>query len=164
MILCLMWADTTMMCDGEVGNMEEQRSVCTVERGRTEDPTAVTGGERAEINRGTSRCLVELAGWYATARSLNRCSLAPKHDNSLGSPWLWATMEAQDERQFTFWIGPSQRTTMVCDAIEGHVWVIGPDAVMAHVTTEGHKDLWSVLQPEAMLMSVNCAAATAMLI
>ena len=44
---------------------------------------------------------------------------------------------------------------MVCDAIEGHVWVIGPDAVMAYVTTEGHKDLWSVLQPEAMLMSME---------
>ena len=26
---------------------------------------------------------------------------------------------------------------------------------MAYVTTEGHKDLWSVLQPEAMLMSMG---------
>lgn len=53
---------------------------------------------------------------------------------------------------------------MVCDAAEGHVWFIGTDSVVAHVTTEGHKDLWSVLQPEAMLMSMDCAATTAMLI
>lgn len=59
-------------------------------------------------------------------------------------------MEAQDEKQFPFWIGFPQRNTTVYDATESHVCISGPDAAMDHVTNEGHKDLWSVLQPEAM--------------
>lgn len=42
-----------------------------------------------------------------------------------GSLWLWETMEARDEEQFTFWIVSLQRVTVVRDAAGGHVDVCG---------------------------------------
>lgn len=70
----------------------------------------------------------------------------------LGSPWLWATMEAWDAEWFSFLIGPlggSSGSVMppeVCIDIRG-LW--------CHNRPWGF--LWSMLQRECMLVSVGCA-------
>ena len=55
--------------------MEEQSSVCMVERGRTKDQKAVTGIEKAEADEGTCSCPVGLSGLCAATWSL--CILSP---------------------------------------------------------------------------------------
>lgn len=59
-----------------MAKMEEQNSVCMVERGRTKDTiAAVTGIEEAKVDGGTCSCPVGLPGSYAASWSLCTLSL-----------------------------------------------------------------------------------------
>lgn len=65
-------------------------------------------------------------------------------------------MVALDEKWFTFWFGPLQRTTVVSDATEGHLVT---DAAGGQIDVCGlcyHLMLCG--QPEAMLISVERVA------
>lgn len=99
---------------------EERSDVCTERQNWSQD--CGDRWEGAEADTGTCRFPVGPTGWCAAAWSLCRHRLSPQtHCQVVGSPWLCSLMEAQDEKQFTFWIGPPRRTTVVHDAHKGHV-------------------------------------------
>jgi hypothetical protein len=109
-----------------------------METGRTKDVMAVTG-EREGWGCHHSVGLV-----WAMCNSLELMQMQIQPWICLPpvqSPWLWAMTEVHKEESFTLWIGPPGRTTVVCDAIRGHVGVCGPCCEEAVKKPEIHVDV-----------------------